>query len=460
MNPHGRRCLSLSLSLLALAALSPARAQEAGTITTVAGNGQQGFSGDGGPATAARLNQAVDVASDGSGNLYIADRANHRIRKIDANGIITTIAGSGPIGESNGGFGGDGGPATKARLHTPEAVALDQSGNLYIADMYNERVRKVDRDGIITTVVGGGTGDPKAGGAATDVKLLQPCDVALDGSGHLYLLDGCNGGSPVYRVSPEGTISVLVMGEYSTFSEPPTDGSPVDAGGPARVPMYQPESIIVDRQGNLYLSDSARITKVSPSGTVSIVAGGKFDFDRGYYGDGGPATQANMWNTGGVTFDADGNLYFSDFEYGRVRKVDPSGIIHRVAGNGISRFSGDGGSALNASFRTPVGLTIDARGDLYIVDMWNHRVRKVSGVSPGGGTLAGVPMRGVIAYQDGDLNGDGVTDLRDVQLSLGFAVGSRTPERTHLIQGDMNGDARITLADTIVLLMKVLGIDP
>jgi len=323
-----------------------------GIITTFAGNGTAGFSGDGGPATNTQLGPA-DVASDGNGNFYIADTFNERIRKVDASGIVSTVAGKGTYG-----FSGDGGPATNAEFKLPYAVAADSHGNLYIADTFNERIRKVDTSGIISTVAGrGGAGYSGDGGPATQAKLRNPIGVAVDGSGNLYIADQNN--NRIRKVDTSGIIS--------TFAR--TKGV---------------SCVAVDGAGNVYFCDPShhRLLKQDTSGTLSTVAG---NGTRGFSGDGGPATKAELSSLAGVAVDNAGNVYISDSTpiylglqpaNDRVRRVDPSGIISTVAGTGTVGFTGDGGPAPDAELAFPNGLTVDGAGNLYITEI--GRIRKVT----------------------------------------------------------------------------------
>jgi sugar lactone lactonase YvrE len=332
-----------------------------GIIRTVAGNGMFGFSGDGLPASGASLRSPVGVGVDGAGNLFIADTTNKRIRKVDPSGIITTVAGNG-----TGGFSGDGGPATGASLF-PTGVAVDAAGNLFIADEGNNRIRKVDRTGIITNVAGNGSrGFSGDGGPATSASLAQPFGVAVDGAGTLFI---AGEGSRIRKVDPTGIISTVAGNGTFGFSG---DGGPATGAS-----LGSPTGVAVDGAGNLFIADidNNRIRKVDRTGIISTVAGNGLCC---FSGDGGPATGASLAAPFGVAVDGAGNLFIADSNNQRIRKVDPSGIITTVAGNGTFGFSGDGGPAISASLAFPFGVTADATGNLFIADTENNRVRKVT----------------------------------------------------------------------------------
>jgi trimeric autotransporter adhesin len=273
-------------------------------IVTVAGDTSAGYTGDGGPAYTAPLDTPVGVALDAAGNLYIVEHS--RIRKVDTNGIITSVAG-------NGGwtYSGDGGVATNASLKSPSGVAADVFGNIYIADQANNRVRKVDTNGIITTVAGNGiskfSGD---NAAAINASLGFPFGVVADVFGNIYIADQYNN----------------------------------------------------------------RIRKVDANGIITTMAGSG---GTGYYGDGGRATNAYLYNPTGVALDSAGNLYIADQSNNRIRKVSTNGVITTVAGNGGWLFAGDNCAATNASLYHPPGVALDSVGNLYIADQYYKRIRKV-----------------------------------------------------------------------------------
>jgi len=331
-----------------------------GTITTVAGSGVAGFSGDGGPATLARLRAPSGVAVDSAGNLYVSDGGDNRIRKVRPGGIIATVAGNGAAG-----FSGDGGPASAASLNWPQGLALDAAGNLYIADRGNSRIREVNvASGIITTVAGAGRGYSGDGGPATAAKLITPAGVAVDSDGSIYIADF--DAYAIRRVNPQGTITTVAGGNGNGFS---------GDGGPAtKAKLNWPRALAFDAAGNLFIGENPRIRKVSPSGVITTVAGnGRFRFS----GDGGPAVSATLASPVRAALDVYGNLYIADWRNNRVRKVAADGTITTLAGNGTPDFFGDGGPATSASLNGPDGVAVSPTGDVYIADRFNYRVRKV-----------------------------------------------------------------------------------
>lgn len=306
----------------------------AGIISTVAGTGEQGFSGDGGPATDALLDSPSGIAVDAAGSIYIADTHNQRIRKVSG-GTITTIAGTGVPG-----FSGDGGSAVLAALNNPTALALDSSGSLYIADIDNHRIRKINGT-TITTVAGSGeqffSGD---GGAATAAGLDSPSGVAVDATGNLYIADTRN--QRVRVVSPSGTISTLAGNDSKAYAG---DGGPATASSLAR-----PRGLSLDAQGNIYVADSDnhRIRLIGKTGNISTVAG---NGSQGFSGDGGQAVNANLDTPWSPSVQARGSFALSDSHNHLVREVSPDGTIHTIAGvtSGIGSGTGVPGETLTLS---------------------------------------------------------------------------------------------------------------
>ncbi|MFQ6098907.1 MAG: NHL repeat-containing protein [Armatimonadota bacterium] len=333
-----------------------------GTITTVAGNGKPGYSGDGGPAVEARLNWPRDMSPAPDGDLYIADTMNHCIRRVSRDGTITTVAGTGTEG-----YSGDGGQAVHAELNAPRDVEVGADGCLYVADTSNHCIRKVGVDGIISTVAGTGIeGYSGDGGRATDARLAWPQDVAVGADGTLYFTD--TGNHRVRTVSPEGSIE--------TVAGTGACGDGGDGGPAVRARLARPRGVFVEAAGCLYIGDTEnhRVRRVTPDAIISTVAGNGVE---GYGGDGGEASAAQLAWPRGVVTTGDGCLYIADCGNSVVRAVHPDGTISTVAGTGTEGYSGDGGPATSAQLADPHGLALDARGDLYIAEPRNHRVRKV-----------------------------------------------------------------------------------
>ena len=346
-----------------------------GTITTVTGDGFATFSGDGGPAIEATLADPSGITLDGNGNMFIADCGNNRVRKVDTNGIITTVAGN-----TNSDYTGDGGLATNASLYEPTGVAVDAQGNLFIADYVNHRIRKVDTNGIISTVAGTGYGGASGyGGPATNAAVGFPSDVAFDCHGNLFIAGG-----NINRVLEVGTNQIIYVVAGNTNSGYAGDGVLA-----TNTSLYGPDGIALDAAGNLYIADywDNRIRMVDTNDIITTVAGVgpsppyTGGFQGGFGGDGGPATAAQLWWPCGVAVDSSGNLFLGDANNERIRKVDTNGIITTVAGTGAAGFSGDGGAATNATMYGPVSLAVDARGNLFFSDANNNRVREL--IAPG-----------------------------------------------------------------------------
>ncbi len=361
------------------------------TISTVAGNHAfgAGYSGDGGPATAAELFLPTGVGCDASGNFYIADNYNNIIRMVNTSGTISTIAGNGfNFGTGYGGYSGDGGPATAAELYIPSGVGFDVYGNIYIADKGNNIIRKVNTSGSISTVAGNyafGRGYSGDGGAATAAEINFPYGVALDASGNLYIADAVN--NLIRKVNTSGIISTVAGNDALVF------GYGGDGGAATAAELDDPYGVGLDGSGNLYIADAGNnvIRKVDSSGTISTVAGNyAYSFpDGGYSGDGGAATAAELSGPTGVIFDGFGNLYIADESNYVIRKVNTSGTISTVAGNGYDAgtghgdYSGDGGAATSAELYNPSGIALSASGNLYIADLDNNIIRIISGLPTG-----------------------------------------------------------------------------
>lgn len=427
------------------------------TLSLIAGNSRPGFSGDGGPAPTAQLNAPQGIAVDKSGNIYISDTNNNRVRIVTTNSIINTFAGTGYVGGSSN-FG-DGGPANQAYLHLPGGLAVDSTGNVYIADTGDNSIRKVTTDGNINTIAGDGlpsySGD---GSIATAAELHSPEDVAVDSSGNVYIAD--TGNAYIRKITTDGNINfiagdgsigysgdaaaanlagliepyaIALDGSGNVYFTEPEDGRvreitisdgkintvvgngslgfSGDGSAANKATMHLPTGLAIDSSGNMYIADSLnnRIRKVTGT-TISTIAGsGVFS----YSGDGGSATAAQLNAPEAVAVDASGNVYIADTANNVVRQISAKGVISTIAGNGTAGFGGDNGAATSAQLNAPQGVAVDASGNVYVSDTANARVRKISG-----GTIATVAGSGTLGY-----SGDGAA-ATSAQLNtpVGLAV--------------------------------------
>lgn len=345
-------------SIVAFAIAISCKAQ---IITTIAGTDTSGYSGDGNLSVAAILNKPYKICLDNAGNILFSDCANHCIRKITSNGIITTIAGQGIAG-----FSGNGVPATSAKLNFPYSICVDATGNIFFADIGNARVRKIDVNGIITTVAGTGYqsygGD---GGLATSADLNGPSGVAVDAAGNVYIGDYLN-----HRIRKVDTSGII-----TTFAGTGFGGYTGDGGPASQADIDVPFDLCFDSIGNLYVADpqSNCVRKIDTSGIITTFAG---NGTAGYGGDGGPANMAMFDASVDIEIDEFGNFFVTDMFNNRIRKIDASGIITTVVGNGSMGYSGDGGPALAAQLKWPAGTAVRA-GKIYIADWRNERLRMV-----------------------------------------------------------------------------------
>lgn len=379
-----------------------------GDISTIAGNGRQDFVGDG-PALEAGFWVPTGLAIDDDGNIYIADSANNRIRKLDPFGEITTVAGSDTLG-----IGSDGAAATEVGLSGPEDVAVGPDGSLYIADTGHHTVRRLDPDGTIWQFAGTGTvGDSGDGAAATLAQLHFPTGVSVDRDGNVYVADSDN--HRIRRIDVNGIISTFA-GD-GTESEQVANMYAGDGGPAIWARLNFPNDVFADDLGNVFISDTRnhRVRRVDVNGTITTVAGDGFMDPIGgarFQGDGGPATLASMGLPLGLFVDQTGSLYIIDAVYQRIRKVDGCGTITTVIGSGITDISngalsagyaGDGGPATDAMINQPKGVVVDRSLAIYITDSGNGRIRKVEGPAPAPvPTTATPPQPGTIVTLAGD----------------------------------------------------------
>ncbi|HTA83119.1 MAG TPA: NHL repeat-containing protein [Bacteroidia bacterium] len=354
-----------------------------GAISTIAGNGKVGYTGDGGPGTSASLKHPMSVTADAWGNIYIADAGNNCIRKINAKGIITTIAGTGEAG-----YTGDKGQATAAKLNYPNSVYADVSGNIFIADEGNNCIRKINSEGVITTIAGNGkSGYSGDGNAATDGELGRPTGVTTDNTGNIYIADWAN--NCIRKVDVNGIIS--------TFAGTGKPGFSGDSGKATLAKLHIPSNVSTDNKGNIYIVDfgNHRVRKVDSKGMIVTIAG---NGAQNYFGDGGPATAAELYYPSGIAVDAAGNIYNADKQVHRIHKTNANGIISIIAGSGTRGYKGDGGPSEKALINSPSGIKVDAEGNLYIADVGNHCIRKINSA----GIISTIAGKGVAGF-----SGDG-----------------------------------------------------
>jgi uncharacterized protein (TIGR03437 family) len=337
------------------------------TITTIGGNGSPGYVD--GAAVGSQFDIPAAVAVDTKGNVYIADSVNHRVRMI-SNGTISTVAGTGTPG-----YTGDGGQAALAELDYPSGVAVDSSGNLYISDMKNQVIRKVNSSGVISTYAGNqalGFGFGSDNVTATSGQLYNPLGLTVDSAGNLYIADshvGADTSGLIRKVTAStGIISTVV-------------GLGITAGL-----LVNPQAVALDGAGNIYISDPEQhvVAKFSAGVLKLDFAGTGYN---GFAGDGGPAGNAKLGDPIGVATDAAGNVYIADSTNNRIRRVTPDGTIATIAGVTKYGYSGDGGPALGAQMWSPRGLAVDASGNIYIADTENDAIRQLTRVNP---AVAGV----------------------------------------------------------------------
>ncbi len=359
-----KKLLFFSVFLLNFSFFTTCYAQ---VINTIAGNGASGFSGDGGPATAAEFFFPYGIGLDDTGNVYITDGHNYRIRKVNKQGIINSIIGNGIEG-----YSGDGGPASAAEISNTIGVVLDDTGNIYIADQWNNVVRKIDKAGIISTFAGGGSnagndgyGD---GGPATGASMYYPFGLATDHAGNVYIVEW--GNNRIRKVDASGIISTIAGITTAGYSG---DGGPATAAE-----IDEPFGIAVDTLGNVYFGDSYnnRVRKIDIAGIITTFAGN--GYPNSYNGDGGPATDAELYSPYDVAIDDSMNVYLSDFTHGLIRVVNSSGIINTIAGTFNGYGLGNGGPATAAYLSSPYEVRVDKKHNVYIMDDGHNMVRKVT----------------------------------------------------------------------------------
>ena len=417
----------LALAVLSILAQAPCRAQVATqyTITTVAGQLTTlgSYSGDGAAATSAALWGPADVIFDSSGNLDIADAVNNLVRQVSSSGTITTIAGSCPTTPCAGAFSGDGASATKAGLDHPSGLAFDSKGNLYIADTDNFEIREVSGATISTVAGHNGSGASFAGdlGLATSAQLWNPSSVAVDSSGNIYIADAfnnvvrvvCETQTPIACTNIEFGSDIWAAGDINTFSgnNPVGAGYQGDGFSATGALLNNPTAVLLDAAGDLYISDSGNnaIREVNTMGIINTVVGDGTGL-AGYSGDGGKATEAQLNNPKGLALDSSGNLYIADTDNCVIRMVS-NGIITTIAGNQSAGCgsAGNNGPATSAELNFPSGVAVNG-GKVYIADTANNAVRLLTPVA----TVAASPQ----------INANGVITAGSFGASTTVAPGS------------------------------------
>ncbi len=347
-------------------------------IETFAGQGPLGATPTpimGGQATATGLAYPNGVAVDSAGNVFIVDIDAHSVFKVTPGGVISRVAGSANAANPLSGFGGDGGQATAALLNGPQGIAVDGLGNLYIADTNNNRVRKVTPQGVISTFAGNGltlfAGD---NGQATAARVKQPSGLAVDANNNVFI---CDANNRVRKVTvATGVITTVVGNGTGTGS----DGVIGDNGTATTASVVNPRGVAFDAAGNLYIADTGhnRVRKVTTAATITTVAG---TGAAGFSGDGRSAASAQLSGPQGVAISEFGEIFIADTDNNRVRKIE-GGIIKTVGGNGLEDYTGNGGQATNAAINKPTSLAFDASGNLYIADSYNSSIRRLrAGIS-------------------------------------------------------------------------------
>jgi len=334
-------------------------------ISTYAGNGIYGYSGDNGPATGAKLKWPTSLVINSGGNLVFTDQLNFRTREVTSSGIITSIAGNGLDS-----FYGDGGPATASYTSDCWGVATDPAGNIYLTDQLHYRVRKINTSGIISTIAGSGTqGSTGDNGPATSAEFSRPIGITSDRNGNIYICD--QDYKTIKKVSPSGFLT-----NYAGIPHLST-GYSGDGGPATNADFSSIYGLSTDKTGNLYICDAGNncIRKVDTNGIISTFAGTGI---AGFSGDGGPATSCKLHNPTGIHVDRDGNILITDCLNGRIRRINKYGIINTISGTGTMAFSGDGGICTIATLDSPANVTTDSANNIYIADTYNNRIRKIT----------------------------------------------------------------------------------
>ncbi len=421
-NKHSRRVGNLFKKLFFLIicwlCLFTAFSQDC-MVSTLAGNGMEGFmDGTGGSNGTAKFDDPNDVAVDQQGNIYIADRSNNRIRKIATNGDVTTLAGNGIAGFMDG----TGGPNGTASFFAPVGIAVDEFGNVIVADQSNHRIRKITPNGDVTTIAGNGVG--YLDGLASTARFSGPTGVALDNEGNIYVADRSN--NRIRKINSDGIVSTVAGNGIEGYM----DGT---GGANGTAKFYNPFGLTVDNQGYVYVTDhfNGRIRKITPNGDVTTLAG---DGTFGYLdGTGGPNGTAKFNNPLGITVDNQGYVYIGDQANHRIRKITPNGDVTTMAGTGNQGFiDGACGLTETTEFNSPFGITIDSCGQLYVADWGNNRIRKI--------TLSSYEISNITVSNVSDCNSSGVFSTYTADVTVTF---TNPPTTGNIL---LNGDGLATVA--------------
>lgn len=317
-------------------------------VSTYAGDGNRGLAN--GPAFTASFSYPVGIAVDASGNMFVSDNDNNLIRKISADGKVSTLAGNGTEGFADG-FG------SGAKFYAPQGIAVDANGNVYVADAVNNRIRKITPAGEVSTIAGNGARG-FADGNGTGAKFDYPTGIAVDAHGNVFVADCYN--NRIRKVTPAGIVSTIAGDGTKGF---------VDGAGVA-AKFREPHNVAVDANGNVFVTDNNSIRKITPAGLVITLAGnGTYAFADG------TGTAARFSVPLGIAIDTKGNIYVSEASH-RIRKINPAGMVSTIAGNGSQGFLD--GTAAEAKFNMPDGVAIDTKGNIYVSDSYNNRIRKIT----------------------------------------------------------------------------------
>ena len=385
------------------------------------------------------INQPFGIVCDTSNNIYFTDQLNNRIRKINTLGIISTICGTGIAG-----YSGDSGPAILAQIDTPVGICIDTSNNIYFSDN-NFRIRKINTLGIISTIAGGGSSGLGDGGLATDAQITNSFGIVCDTSNNIYFSD--SGNQRIRKINTSGIISTICgTGTY---------GFSGDGGLATLAKISQPAGLYIDTSNNIYFSDSGnqRIRKINASGIISTICGTGIG---GYNGDSILASTAQIYFPYGLYIDTSNNIYFSDYNNNRIRKINTSGIISTIAGIGTIGFSGDGASSVLSEIYYPYGLYKDTLNNIYIADSSNNRIRKINT----SGIISTIAGNGIGGFSDGGLivgNSYEYDIYFDGYTPHGTNLSSYTINSNELISNNTSYDISDTFYFFLTPIQDLLG---